>query len=58
MNTELEELYFARDNRADVDGIGDAIKVQLRDEGGDLVTRLLADGNTVTALECLWCARQ
>lgn len=46
MNTELEDIYFARENRADVDGIGDLIKVQLRDEGGDLVTRLLAEGNT------------
>jgi len=46
MNTELEQLYFAQDNRANVEGVGDAIKAQLRDEGRDLVVRLLAEGNT------------
>jgi len=46
MNTELEELYFAQDNRANTDGIGDGIKAQLRDEGRDHVVRLLAEGNT------------
>lgn len=46
MNTELEELYFAQENRANTEGIGDAIKARLRDEGRDLVVRLLAEGNT------------
>src|SRR3569833_2347023 len=46
MNTELEQLYFAQENRAFSEGIGDAIKAQLRDEGRDLVVRLLAEGNT------------
>jgi len=46
MNTELEELYFAQDNRANTEGIGEPIKAQLRDEGRDLVVRLLAEGNT------------
>jgi hypothetical protein len=46
MNTELEELYFAQENRANTEGIGDGIKAQLRDEGRDLVVRLLAEGNT------------
>jgi len=46
MNTELEELYFAQENRANTDGIGDGIKAQLRDEGRDHVVRLLAEGNT------------
>lgn len=46
MNTELEELYFAQDNRANTEGIGDSIKARLRDEGRDLVVRLLAEGNT------------
>ena len=46
MNTELEQLYFAQDNRANVEGVGDAIKALLRDEGRDLVVALLAEGNT------------
>ena len=46
MNTALEEQYFAQDNRANTEGIGDGIKAQLRDEGRDLVARLLAEGNT------------
>jgi hypothetical protein len=46
MNSELEELYFAQDNRANTEGVGDSIKATLRDEGRDLVVRLLAEGNT------------
>jgi hypothetical protein len=46
MNTELEELYFARANRGDVIGCGDSIKVRLRDEGRMFVTELLLEGNT------------
>jgi hypothetical protein len=46
MNTELEELYFAQDNRANTEGVGDRIKASLRDEGRELVVRLLAEGNT------------
>jgi len=46
MNTELEELYFAQENRANVEGIGDPIKITLRDEGHAHVVRLLAEGNT------------
>jgi len=46
MNTELEQLYFAQDNRANVDGVGDAIKARLRDEGRAHVVGLLAEGNT------------
>ena len=33
MNTELENLYFAQDNRSDVIGGGGSIKAALRDEG-------------------------
>ena len=33
MNTALENLYFSSDNRAQVVGVGDSIKNQLRDEG-------------------------
>ena len=32
MNTELEELYFAQDDRSRVIGVGDGIKHVLRDE--------------------------
>jgi hypothetical protein len=51
MNTELEELYFAREDRADVAGVGDAIKTRLRDEGHVHVVRLLAEGNTGDGFE-------
>lgn len=46
MNTELETLYFAREDRADVSGVGDPIKRQLCDEGRAHVVALLAEGNT------------
>ncbi|HEY7889555.1 MAG TPA: monodechloroaminopyrrolnitrin synthase PrnB family protein [Steroidobacteraceae bacterium] len=46
MNTELEELYFAQEDRARVMGVGDRIKYALRDEGQAYVTALRAEGNT------------
>jgi monodechloroaminopyrrolnitrin synthase PrnB-like protein len=46
MNTELEELYFANQDRGNVDGCGDPIKAALRDQGQVLVAALLAEGNT------------
>jgi hypothetical protein len=46
MNTELENLYFAQENRERVIGCGDPIKAQLRDEGHTHVAALLAEGNT------------
>jgi hypothetical protein len=46
LNTELEELYFAQANRSHVEGVGDALKATLRDEGHAHVLRLLAEGNT------------
>jgi hypothetical protein len=46
MNTELEELYFAQADRADVSGAGDAIKTRLADEGRALIRPLAAEGNT------------
>ncbi len=51
MNTELEELYFARENRADVEGVGDVIKTRLHDEGLVHVKALLAEGNTGDGFE-------
>ena len=46
MNTELENLYFAQDDRARIIGVGDPLKVRLRDEGQVHVLALLAEGNT------------
>ena len=46
MNTELENLYFAKEDRTEVIGCGDPIKASLRDEGHAYVAALLAEGNT------------
>jgi hypothetical protein len=39
-------MYFARPDRAQVLGIGDALKRSLRDEGHAFIVDLLAEGNT------------
>lgn len=46
INTDLEELYFAQDDPAQVEGIGDDLKVRLLEEGRELVVSLAAEGNT------------
>src|SRR5882724_4282901 len=46
LNTELENLYFAQKDRAQVQGCGDSLKATLRDEGHIHVVALLAEGNT------------
>src|SRR5258706_15194515 len=46
MNTELENLYFAQQDRALVIGCGDPIKSLLRDAGHAHVVALLAAGHT------------
>ncbi len=46
MNTALEEMYFAQEDRDNVEGIGDGIKQQLLAEGRDHIGRLLKEGNT------------
>jgi hypothetical protein len=51
MNTQLEELYFAREDRADVAGVGDSLKASLRDEGHVHVVALLEEGNTGEGFE-------
>ena len=51
MNTELENLYFAKEDRAQVIGCGDPIKASLRDEGHTYVVALLAEGNTGEGFE-------
>ncbi len=46
MNTELETLYFALEDRAAVESTGDTLKTQLVAEGRDYIIELLAEGNT------------
>src|SRR5882724_9396440 len=46
LNTELENLYFAQKDRAQVEGCGESLKATLRDEGHAYVVALLAEGNT------------
>jgi hypothetical protein len=46
MNTELENLYFAQEDRADVARCGEPLKLLLRDEGHAFVVALLAEGDT------------
>ena len=46
MNTELEELYFAQQDRARVLGVGDRIKEALCSEGHTHVAALRTEGNT------------
>jgi len=46
MNSALEERYFAQENRADVEGVGDDVKNQILDEGRGYIVKLVAEGNT------------
>ena len=46
MNTELEEIYFSRENRQSVTGVGDSIKEKLVEEGRSCIIPLLKEGNT------------
>jgi Monodechloroaminopyrrolnitrin synthase PrnB len=51
MNSALEELYFARADRADTEGVGEDIKARLRDEGHGHVLALWREGNTGDGFE-------
>jgi hypothetical protein len=51
MNTELELLYFAQEDRANVVGVGDDIKAAIRDEGQIHVVALWQEGNTGDGFE-------
>jgi hypothetical protein len=51
MNSELEALYFAQADRANVEGVGDAIKRALRDEGHTHIVALWQEGNTGDGFE-------
>jgi hypothetical protein len=46
MNTELENLYFNQENRANVANIGENIKKKLYEEGKIFIIHLLKEGNT------------
>ena len=46
INTELEELYFVQADRANVEGVGDALKRTLHEEGRVFIAALLKEGNT------------
>ncbi len=51
LNSELEDLYFAQDDRGNVEGVGDTLKAQLRDEGHEHVVALWREGNTGDGFE-------
>jgi hypothetical protein len=51
MNTALENLYFAQEDRGRVEGVGDRIKGELRDEGHAFILPLLDEGNTGEGFE-------
>jgi monodechloroaminopyrrolnitrin synthase PrnB-like protein len=51
MNTELEERYFAQEDRANVEGVGDGIKHRLEEEGLKLALPLALEGNTNEGFE-------
>lgn len=51
MNSALEGLYFAQDNRANVDGVGDDIKRMLCDDGNQHIVALWREGNTGDGFE-------
>jgi hypothetical protein len=46
MNTELEGLYFAQEDRSETGKVGDLIKQALVEEGRTYIVDLLAEGNT------------
>ena len=46
MNTELEEVYFAQEDRQAVAGVGDSIKETLVQDGNSYIIPLLKEGNT------------
>ena len=51
LNTELEELYFAQDDRAQVEGVGDDIKGAVARRRPRLCRRSARGGNTGDGFE-------
>jgi len=46
LNTELEEIYFAQAEKAEVDSVGTEIKTKLVETGREYIVSLLREGNT------------
>ncbi len=46
LNSALEAVYFARDDRGDIESVGGPLKARLRDEGHAYVVALWQEGNT------------
>jgi hypothetical protein len=46
LNTSLEEQYFAQEDRANVESVGDDLKQQILEEGRLFVRALASEGNT------------
>ncbi|MGS0725750.1 monodechloroaminopyrrolnitrin synthase PrnB family protein, partial [Shewanella sp. 0m-11] len=42
LNSELESLYAEQSDRANVEGVGEHLKLQLESEGRQLIASLLA----------------
>ena len=51
LNTALEEIYFAQENRADVEPLGGDIKAQIQNDGHTFITKLVNEGNTDEGFE-------
>jgi len=46
LNSALEELYMAQEDRANVESVGEELKQQLESEGREIISTLLLEGNT------------
>ncbi len=46
LNSALEDLYMAQDDRANVESVGEELKQQLESEGKEIISTLLSEGNT------------
>jgi hypothetical protein len=51
MNTELEQIYAAQDDRASTEGVREDIKLAIVAEGNSHIVKLLAEGNTDEGFE-------
>jgi hypothetical protein len=51
LNTALEDIYWCQEDRANTEGVGDDLKQMLLTEGNELITALLAEGNTDEGFE-------
>ena len=51
LNTELEELYFDSDTPELVEGVGEDLKTQLKEDGRSYIVELAKEGNTDEGFE-------